>query len=118
MARQPREWRTRARVTPGAVSTCALLPTCEATSLPDHGYLAANVAACHIQGMDASATAFHARNRSRISPGEEGRSPHRSKTSTANQAALAARQAASHGSRALRHLRTASAARTRTNSRL
>src|SRR5439155_2705073 len=70
MARQPREWRTRTRVIPDALSTCALLPTCEATSLPDHGYLAAKVAACHIQAMDASATAFHARNRSRISPGE------------------------------------------------
>src|SRR5207302_5373898 len=42
----------------------------------------------------------------------------RSKTSTANQAALAARKAASHGSRALVHIRTASAASNTTNSHL
>jgi len=33
-------------------------------------YLGASEAACHIQGIEARATAFQARNNSRISPGE------------------------------------------------
>src|SRR6266851_3259619 len=89
---------------------------CPSLSMRD--YLAANEAACHIQGMDASATAFQARNKNRISAGEYGRSRHRSKTSTVNHAALAARNAASHGSRALVHISTASAARNTINSHL
>src|SRR5438094_365992 len=81
-------------------------------------YLAANEAARHIQGMEASATAFQARNKKRISAAEYGRSPHRSTTSTVNHAALAARKAVSHGSRVLVQISTASAARNATNNHL
>src|SRR5213592_2507947 len=65
--------------------------------------------ACHIHGMDAGATAFHARNKKSNSAAEYGRSPHRSTTSTVNQVELAARKAASHGSRVLVQISPASA---------
>src|SRR6185312_2908511 len=82
----------------------------------DRDYLGASEAACHTQGIEARATPFQARNEKRISPGEYGRSRHNSITSNMNQTALAARNAASHGSRAHFHISTASTARNATNS--